>query len=287
MLAVFKSIIGSLVLSVSTSMALPVLVRAERGSPAARERSAETSAKLESAKETARQKAEAAKEAAKQTVEAKKTEAILKACERFSVNTVGKDVDGDITKLGEKTSKRQDELSSKRADTDVKRNSERQSADGERQEHYAKMLEQATAENQKAAIAAFQEAVEKAVADRRAVQVAARETYRSGVDAAIASQKESIDEATLSYKTVVESALMAAQASCESGVDVSVVRKTLQDDLKSARELLKTSTNADKNLKEAIEQLIVERKASFETARTTFKTTLDEAKATLEVALRS
>jgi hypothetical protein len=207
-----------------------------------------------------------------------------KLCERYASGRFGSSLGEKEGNVKQQFGDRSDELNTKRTNADATRTEIRQSADEKRQEHYAKLLETATTDDQKTAVAVFQSAVESAVAERRASLDSARETYRAGVDSAITDQKSVYEEAIATLKSATESAIAKAKASCEAGTSSSEVSATLKAELSAAKEAFKTATKDRVSLRESIKVLQETRKASFESTKLVFQEKIDEAKVALKLA---
>jgi len=176
-------------------------------------------------------------------------------------------------------------LASQWQQADQKITTARAEADAKRAANYEKLMAKATTDEQKAAVEAYEQAVNNAVAARRASYDSARQTFRNSVQSTIAARRSVAQSQLSTFQSSVNSAIANAQASCASNpTDISGIKATLQSNLKSARENFQAVRKTDNPdaVKGQIQQLIAARNASFESANTTFKNTIDQARANLQ-----
>jgi hypothetical protein len=217
----------------------------------------------------------------------KNVEIRSKLCERYTSGRFSSNLNEKEDKVQNEFGSRGTELNTKRSENDLNLEELRANADAKRQEHYTKLLENASSDNQKTAVVTFQAEVEFAVADRRSTIDAARGAYRNGVDAAIASQKSSYQSAIADLKTATDTAIAKAKVSCEEGMSSSEVSATLKAELKAAKETFIQATKNVETLREQLNALRETRKSAYETAKTVFSERMDLAREALKIALES
>ena len=214
-------------------------------------------------------------------------EKLAEVCKRFTSSRLGSLTDEKRGEVEKKLEDKAGTLDEKRSGWDSSRDSARATADEKREEHYASLRAKATTDSQKQAVEDFVVAVEKAVNDRRAVQDAARETYRSAVDAALTEKKAAISSASLELTEAVDAAIAKAASSCENGTPVEQVRQALKADLEAARSNFKITRENSTDISSDIKTAVAARKAALETAKKDFETAVEKAKETLEAAFKS
>lgn len=174
--------------------------------------------------------------------------------------------------------------SRKKVDGTVATNQEQ--ADTNRQEHFDKLLAAATTENQKAAVAEFQKAIEKAVSDRRAANKAARDTFRTGLDSVLSTQKSKVDAAKTVLLSSVDTAIAKAQASCDAGDKKPQIRETLKSELQTAMDTFKNSMGTVGDVSVQVKALVTARQKAFDAAKTAFQAAKDAAKEAFKAAIK-
>lgn len=206
-------------------------------------------------------------------------------------------LDATKSRLNSLVSQYESKLNALRADKSTKiatqfalRDSERAANrlrwDNERNTQYERLYSKATSDIQKQAIDQFKSTIEVAVNKRRAAVDSAVSTYRSTVQADMSTNQGSINSLAGIYKSAVVTAENKAQASCNIGTDPSVVRESFKSDLQVARTNLKTGKNGSEKINVEISALIKTRKEAIESAISDFKITLDQARETLNLALK-
>lgn len=206
-------------------------------------------------------------------------------CERLTSGTFRNSLGGKRDNVSLALMRRLEKLANRRMQSDSSLINIRESSDSKRAEHYAKLLEAATDENHKAAVAVFQQAVEKAVADRRAGLDTARQAYRDGVDALIGDQKVVYEQALLDLQSATDAAIQTAKTACENGNDYNTVKDTLKSELSAARDTFRAAIASREDLKTKLEELRNARKEAFLQVKADFKTALEEAKAVFKAAV--
>jgi len=235
----------------------------------------------------------AAAQAQKADAQAAKTQARVNAfCTNLSNSTRPM-----VAKVQENRGKATSDWASKDAalnaewkQADEKITSARALSDKERTADYEKLMAKAKTDDQKAAVEAYEQAVNSAVAARRSSYDAARQTFRSSVLSNISARRSAAQTQLSTFQASVSSAISTAQASCASNpTDISGIKSTLQANLKSARETFQASRGTEKQgaVNFQVQQLAATRNASFESANKTFKSAMSEARATLQKAFNN
>lgn len=137
---------------------------------------------------------------------------------------------------------------------------------------------------QKKAIETYRSTRKTALAAKRSVTDAARDTFQAGVQSAVNTRQAGMDAITAAFKTSVSAAFGKAKTDCAAGVDAGTVRETLRASLRTAREKMQADKEANTKLKVSLEPLIAARKAKFEEARTAYKAVMEPALAALKAA---
>ena len=223
----------------------------------------------------------------KKQKEAEQTAKLTELCSKFVNSKMSSEVESKRSQLESKLSEKGAELTGKRSEWDSKRDEARTLADSKRQNHYTKMLEMATGDNQKAAIAEFQIAVEDAVNSRRDAQDEARQAYRDGVDAALEDRKDELESTASEFRQAVDSAVAKAKTSCLNGTPIDSVKSTLKIDLDAAKSELKNAQSQITSASDIVKSLAETRKKTIETAKAVFEEALETAKAKLNTSLES
>ncbi len=185
-----------------------------------------------------------------------------------------------------KKSERLEERKAEREESDAELAEKRAAAADRRAKMYQNLLNKATTEEQKAAVAQFQQTVEKAVVDRQAALDAAKLAFRNGIDTARTSRKADGTEALAAFKTAMQSALTKAKADCEEGVDQSTVRQSYLSALEAARKTL-SEARQNNGIGDTVSQLAKVRTEAVKAALNTYRTTVEEAFALLKKAFPS
>jgi len=176
-------------------------------------------------------------------------------------------------------------LNNKRADFDNRLAGSRLNSDQKRAVQIGKLMDRAsTTDAQKAAIASFQSAVEKAVADRRTAIDSAIAAYRAALDKALADRKTSVDQATSAYKDAVKAAYAKALNDCQAKVDKKTVRKNLNADLKAAKTKFNTDRQSINKFIVLIAPLAKTRQQAINDAAKSYQTAINAARTDLKAA---
>lgn len=136
---------------------------------------------------------------------------------------------------------------------------------------------------QLAAIDTFGTGVHDAQDVRRAAVDAARDAYRSALAGAISANQTSLTAAASAYKSSVDTAFTIAQSTCSE----STALPTLRSSIKSARETFMNATKRPDDTTAAIRQLVTTRDAAIKTADTAFVAKVTSLKTTLKAALKA
>lgn len=223
----------------------------------------------------------------KETQDRKRSEATAKLtelCRRYSQTSIPTNVKDRRGDLNDRLKEREGSLSTQRSEWDSKRLESRTVADERRQEHYAKLLEAAQTDGQKAAVEAFRGAVELAVVTRRQSQDSARTVYRDGLDVFLNNRRTEIEDAAGDFEQSVEAALAKAKTSCENGTPVDTVTAAIKSDLENAKNELKLSKESIPDVAKTADTLLSQRKASLESAKSDFESALEKARSDLKEA---
>ncbi len=199
------------------------------------------------------------------------------------------------SKLLAELDKRKVERETKRDEKGAKRGSDRSSwddkvskardvANTKRDSEFTALEDKETTETQKQAVALFVSTVKAAITTRRAAYDKARQTFRDGVDAAVAAHKTQADSQVASYRAAVATAFTKAETSCTSGTPALEVIATLKTDLGNARRTYKDGRQTDTDFAATIKALEKTRKAAIEAATKAFKDTMNAARATLKAS---
>jgi hypothetical protein len=226
----------------------------------------------------------AARDAAKEERDTKRLDAV---CEALSVAA-----DRAVAKFGE----RRTSIDGARDDRDGARDQARtEHSDAfatRRAEHDAKvderfdaLLDRADTDAARAAILAFQQAVQNAVSDRRAAYLAAHGAYLEGIDEAREEQREAVDEAGETLRRAVEAAATKVEADCAAGEDAEGIRTTFRTALKEAQTAFRTAVVDARSLSAEVASLKEVRDAAYAAARADFQEALTSAKDDLRTAL--
>jgi|GEM_PF-1992050 len=154
--------------------------------------------------------------------------------------------------------------------------------DGRRDDVYNKLKTMTTTDAEKAALAEFKLTVEAAVTTRKTVVDAAIKEYRDGMDKIVADHATSVDATVAAYRSAVDAAIQKAKDNCANSTDAATVRETLHNELKTARDKLKSDIQAIDNISEQLNALMETEKAAVQKAIDDFKVTYENAKNTLK-----
>lgn len=188
-------------------------------------------------------------------------------------------------KIMERKAKRMTAFDEKRNERDVTLDEQRAERDANRAEMYEKLVERAGDDSEKkAAVSAFQSAVEQAVSDRKKAVDAAIMAFRSGVDDALGSRKNTIEAGIADFNSAVERATSEVKKSCEAGTDPATVRATFEASLKTARADIADDRATAEKVGTQVKALAETKRAAFLLAHETFKVAMEKARADLKAA---
>ncbi len=178
------------------------------------------------------------------------------------------------------------EIEQHRTARDAERSQHIQATDTHFDDRYATLAAKATTPEQSAAVAAFQSVVESALTTERAAIAAAVADYRTGVDDLINQKLTTADARIATLTSAINGAISQAQQDCAAGGNEATIASAFKTAVANARSNFKASP-VSLNIKTELASLESERQAAVDQAVTTFKASLDSAKATLEQAFHS
>lgn len=188
-------------------------------------------------------------------------------------------------KIMERKAKRTTAFDEKRDERDVTLDEQRAERDANRTEMYEKLVERAGDDaTKKAAVSAFQSAVEQAVSDRKKAVDAAITAFRSGIDTALGNRKNTIEASVADFKSAIEQAVSEVKKSCEAGTDPATVRATFEASLKAARADISDDRAAAEKVGTQVKALAETKRAAFLSAHETFKVAMEKARSDLKAA---
>ena len=193
------------------------------------------------------------------------------------VNKKKDELDKKKTEKSEKLKESQNEWAKKLTEFRTKE-------DTTRAENFGKLDELAKTDQQKAAVAAYKQAILAAVAARRTGHDTNQQTFLNAVKTLVSSNKQEVDNDKTVFANAVNAAIANAKASCAAGVPTNEVKAKLQSDLKSAREKFKTERKDDESMKGKIKALNETRREADKKVKETFKTATEIARETLKAA---
>lgn len=160
----------------------------------------------------------------------------------------------------------------------------RETWDADRKARYAKLEAAAKTPEQQAAVKTFESTIDAAVATRHSAVDAAVATFQKGVNDLLSSRQAQMDAAFATLTSSTQAAIAKATASCAtSAVDVSAVRTQFVADMKAANDAFRTAVKPT-NIRSSMEALRATRDAAIRNATESFKTTMQQATATLKAA---
>ena len=209
-----------------------------------------------------------------------------RVCEHFDdvIERVTARIERAEDRFDERHGNRESHWEAKFNDRDEKLNELRMEQDARREEWYAKLDDRAGTDEQKAAVAAFQETVEEATEDRREAVDAARDTFRDGIEALSDGREDDFTALAAAYQSAVDAAVDEAESACEDEDDVLTIRENFRAALKAAHDAMVAGRQEANDLNEEVSQLAGVRNESIRVAVEAFKDTLDDAKDTLREA---
>lgn len=166
-------------------------------------------------------------------------------------------------------------------DTEVNEN--REKWDTKRQEQFTKLNGLAKTDEQKAAVTTYQQAITAAVTARRTANDAARADFRKGVESIVATKKTNTDAQLAIFNSAVSTAITTAEAACTAdNPNVSAIRATLQNSIKSARETYTNARKADTTVGNQIKLLAQTRNDAIKANDAAFKKATEAARTELK-----
>lgn len=177
----------------------------------------------------------------------------------------------------EKRSEKREEV---RTQVDIKR----EENDNKRKAQLAELTKRASTEEQKAAVATFTTAIEKALADKKIATDALLTAHRKEVDQTVAARKATLEKASVTLTSDIESAKKKAVSDCASGVSGETVRIALKDAIQKAQQNFRTSVQTVQ--KETPGDKIADKKKELQVIDETFKKSVEQAKNNLKSILK-
>jgi len=157
-------------------------------------------------------------------------------------------------------------------------------ADAARGQHILALNGLADTDAEKAAVTAFQNAVDQAVDARIASVKTANDVFQKGLDAAIASRKTQADAITRKYADAVKAAIAKAEADCAANQTQATVRSMLTSALQKARTQFMTDRQTIVKIDATVKTLVDARGRSVQKARQDFVTGIQKAREDLRSA---
>lgn len=157
--------------------------------------------------------------------------------------------------------------------------------DKNRSNHYEKLSEKASTQEQKSAIEEFKNTIEAAVAKRRALFDRATQDYRNSIDLAINNRQNGIDEIVSTYKTNINQAKDQLEKDCQESKSDTEIRNKFNNSLQEAKSKLTNNSNGIDQIALQVNQAKQNRLDTIEQAISEFKSTLESAKENLRIAL--
>lgn len=148
--------------------------------------------------------------------------------------------------------------------------------------HFKALEERVKTEEQKKAVANFEETVQKAIETRRNAVDAAMDDFRDGVKKAIDSKQGAVDTAMADFKNAKSAALEKAKSDCDKGVAPATVRQNLRASLGLARQKFQTSRQNSEKVGTTVTALVATRKQAVEKALAEFKASMTQARTELK-----
>ena len=187
------------------------------------------------------------------------------------LNDFGNRPDGQIPRLEDEATR---QLNQKRLEWDRLR-----------AQQYQSLQRRAHNDDQKQAVQTYQQTIESAVTKRRGEVDGAVTNFRTGLDGLVSGDKSSVDTVVQAYKDAINNALQKAQNSCNAGEDPGTIRTTLQADIRSARDNLKSSNTGIEKIRQDLEKLQHTRNSAIDAAIEEFQKTAHAAEQTLRQIL--
>lgn len=183
------------------------------------------------------------------------------------------------TKFDGRQSDRLAKISERRINRDETRVENRGNRDEKHDTRIDALMAKADTDAERAAVNTFEATLNSAVTTRRNAVDAAVKTFRAGVDNLVNGKFGTLDSAVAAFRSAVDSAIAQAKADCAVDKDPKpefmASMKTARDNFKNAR---------PEAIKAELKVLVDARKASIDSAITTFKSTMQTAMETLKTA---
>lgn len=233
-----------------------------------------------------KQEKQASPSAGGQDKEDKNQEQNQKICTRLidATSKIDQKLIDRETKLQTRRNERLDVLTERRAKRDERHAENRNKWYENRLEHYTKLEKRVSTEEQKQAVAKFKAAVEEAIASRQASVDNAIQAFRTETDKLIIERKTAVDLIIVAFKAALKTATDKAKTDCEAGVDPTIVRDTLKNSIKAAREQFQNDIKGLDAIKEKIQFFTAQRKEAIRKAHLDFVAAINKAKQELRAA---
>lgn len=157
--------------------------------------------------------------------------------------------------------------------------------DKNRSNHYDKLNEKATTQEQKDAIEQFKNAIESAVAKRRATFDQATQDYRDTIDYAINNKQNGIDQVVSIYKTNIGLAKDQLNQDCQQNKTDSEIRSKFNKSIEEAKNALNGNVNGVDQIALQVNQAKQARASILNQSVQEFRSTVESAKLKLQTAL--
>lgn len=172
-------------------------------------------------------------------------------------------------------------LAEERNVADAELGEARSKSDQRRNEWYIRLSDQANTDTEKDAFVAFKQSIEKAIEKRRDTVDEVIVAFRNGVDETLEGRRTSMETVKESFQKAVDAAFTQVDADCIAGRTTSEIKKSFQNNLKAAREKLKTDKKQLDKVNQTIETLAQAKKGALEKTKTEFEKNLSDAKVAL------
>ncbi len=209
-----------------------------------------------------------------------------KFCERFTENAsnISSRLEERKGKFAERKENRMTRSEDNRTKRDENLATKRAEAKTRREAMYARLLEKADTDTEKAAVEKFKTTTEAAVLARQTAVDKAIADFRSSVDSLIASRKDSMTNTGDTFKAAVDAAISQAKSDCAAGKDVKTVRSNFMSAMATAREGVQAKRQSTDKIGDDIKALAATRNAALKAAKETFHTAMVAARKELKAA---
>jgi len=163
----------------------------------------------------------------------------------------------------------------------------RDKIDDQRQLNFAKLEDRADTDAQRSAVSTYESVVTGAANTRRSAVDAARATYRDAAEAAIKARRANLSNQASGLSSAVSVAYATAEASCQGGVDMTTVRTTLLESLKTSRQTFAEQRDNDDAIRDQLASYVKTRNATIKAADKAFVQTVQDAATDLKAAFGS